>query len=267
GWVVLCFFFQAEDGIRDRNVTGVQTCALPICGEGLGHHALAVEQAREETLHLAARAQGLDAHGEPVDRHGQQEVHGDPRDHEAGGLRLERTRQQRGGRPAVLVRGAPRAARVHGGDKRGAARAISRTRCGASPRDGSSISKSLGRAMSARPMASICCSPPLSVPACWRRRSFRRGKRAKTRSTSCSIARRSRRANAPIRRLSPTLMKGKTWRPSGTIEMPRPTIRSGRRLSIRWPSNQISPEATGASPVTARSVVVLPAPLAPMIAI
>src|SRR5699024_11252276 len=24
------FFFQAEDAIRDRNVTGVQTCALPI---------------------------------------------------------------------------------------------------------------------------------------------------------------------------------------------------------------------------------------------
>src|SRR5207248_6487344 len=24
------FFFQAEDGIRDRTVTGVQTCALPI---------------------------------------------------------------------------------------------------------------------------------------------------------------------------------------------------------------------------------------------
>src|SRR5699024_11439953 len=24
------YFFQAEDGIRDRNVTGVQTCALPI---------------------------------------------------------------------------------------------------------------------------------------------------------------------------------------------------------------------------------------------
>src|SRR5215208_5308831 len=29
-----CFFFQAEDGIRDGHVTGVQTCALPIwnCG-------------------------------------------------------------------------------------------------------------------------------------------------------------------------------------------------------------------------------------------
>src|SRR5699024_11340904 len=30
GRVPLFFFFQAEDGIRDRNVTGVQTCALPI---------------------------------------------------------------------------------------------------------------------------------------------------------------------------------------------------------------------------------------------
>src|SRR5256886_11403566 len=27
----ICFFFQAEDGIRDLTVTGVQTCALPIC--------------------------------------------------------------------------------------------------------------------------------------------------------------------------------------------------------------------------------------------
>src|SRR3712207_8439727 len=29
------FFFQAEDGIRDIGVTGVQTCALPIYGRGL----------------------------------------------------------------------------------------------------------------------------------------------------------------------------------------------------------------------------------------
>src|SRR2546430_7605599 len=32
-WLFLlfsCFFFQAEDGIRDLTVTGVQTCALPI---------------------------------------------------------------------------------------------------------------------------------------------------------------------------------------------------------------------------------------------
>src|SRR5256886_13644956 len=30
----LLFFFQAEDGIRDLTVTGVQTCALPICRFG-----------------------------------------------------------------------------------------------------------------------------------------------------------------------------------------------------------------------------------------
>ena len=28
-FVIFIFFFQAEDGIRDRDVTGVQTCALP----------------------------------------------------------------------------------------------------------------------------------------------------------------------------------------------------------------------------------------------
>src|SRR5207249_8256940 len=35
-YISTCFwpsFFQAEDGTRGRNVTGVQTCALPICGE------------------------------------------------------------------------------------------------------------------------------------------------------------------------------------------------------------------------------------------
>src|SRR5437667_1596769 len=32
--LILCFFFfQAEDGIRDRDVTGVQTCALPILSD------------------------------------------------------------------------------------------------------------------------------------------------------------------------------------------------------------------------------------------
>src|SRR6266404_2902423 len=29
--MIYFFFFQAEDGIRDKLVTGVQTCALPIC--------------------------------------------------------------------------------------------------------------------------------------------------------------------------------------------------------------------------------------------
>src|SRR5687767_122067 len=34
----ITFFFQAEDGIRDKLVTGVQTCALPICSRCIGCH-------------------------------------------------------------------------------------------------------------------------------------------------------------------------------------------------------------------------------------
>src|SRR5256885_12027644 len=36
------FFFQAEDGIRDYKVTGVQTCALPICRHEAARHRLAL---------------------------------------------------------------------------------------------------------------------------------------------------------------------------------------------------------------------------------
>src|SRR5690349_23386240 len=37
------FFFQAEDGIRDLYVTGVQTCALPICQRFVENHGGAIE--------------------------------------------------------------------------------------------------------------------------------------------------------------------------------------------------------------------------------
>src|SRR5207302_7493787 len=38
------FFFQAEDGIRDFHVTGVQTCALPIWVVRQGLHGVGVEE-------------------------------------------------------------------------------------------------------------------------------------------------------------------------------------------------------------------------------
>src|SRR5258707_11944003 len=41
--VYLFFFFQAEDGIRDIGVTGVQTCALPIFAARAGVDPVAVE--------------------------------------------------------------------------------------------------------------------------------------------------------------------------------------------------------------------------------
>src|SRR5688572_21983719 len=37
-----CFFFQAEDGIRDLTVTGVQTCALPILNKKDGYRLLKI---------------------------------------------------------------------------------------------------------------------------------------------------------------------------------------------------------------------------------
>src|SRR2546430_8577585 len=46
------FFFLAEDGIRDLTVTGVQTCALPICRD-------AAEESPPGELHPANRAMFL----------------------------------------------------------------------------------------------------------------------------------------------------------------------------------------------------------------
>src|SRR5207302_6484757 len=53
------FFFQAEDGIRDFHVTGVQTCALPICGsQGDGKEP---KTAKEKQLQEAKTKGEVDA--------------------------------------------------------------------------------------------------------------------------------------------------------------------------------------------------------------
>src|SRR5258708_9768534 len=48
-YLLLFFFFQAEDGIRDDLVTGVQTCALPI----LNHRTVIVIAHRLSTIRRA----------------------------------------------------------------------------------------------------------------------------------------------------------------------------------------------------------------------
>ena len=58
------------------------------------------------------------------------------------------------------------------------------TTCGASPSEGSSSSRRRGRAISARPIASIICSPPDRLPADSAWRSARIGNRPKQRSRS-----------------------------------------------------------------------------------
>ena len=55
----MLFFFQAEDGIRDWSVTGVQTCALPIT-DVLGHLDVVVR-----ALALEVGARGLVEHVGP----------------------------------------------------------------------------------------------------------------------------------------------------------------------------------------------------------
>src|SRR5690606_17960682 len=47
--VCLIFFFQAEDGIRDFHVTGVQTCALPICKLKKGSKVEVTDKAGKKT--------------------------------------------------------------------------------------------------------------------------------------------------------------------------------------------------------------------------
>src|SRR6266536_4124291 len=49
-YYIFFFFFQAEDGIRDPLVTGVQTCALPIC-----HVVAALERERHRVDHRRRR--------------------------------------------------------------------------------------------------------------------------------------------------------------------------------------------------------------------
>ena len=67
----------------------------------------------------------------------------------------------------------------------------SSTAPGASPSVGSSIMSSLGRHISERAIASHCCSPPESVPACCLRRDFSRGNSSSISSMRSSDSRRA----------------------------------------------------------------------------
>src|SRR2546422_8537689 len=56
------FFFQAEDGIRDVAVTGVQTCALPISiHQSIDREVLVPQRAREAEIEVRVHVRDLDA--------------------------------------------------------------------------------------------------------------------------------------------------------------------------------------------------------------
>src|SRR3989441_12544478 len=67
------FFFQAEDGIRDKLVTGVQTCALPISYSSISRGTISASgeiprraSCLSQDLKVTSRGDGLD--GRKLDR-------------------------------------------------------------------------------------------------------------------------------------------------------------------------------------------------------
>ena len=122
-------------------------------------------------------------------------------------------------------------------------RPTSATSCGASPSDGSSISSTRGLPISARPIASICCSPPESEPATWACRSCSRGNNLKHAL--------DRPAGPPppfLRRCAATIRFSRTVsvrnmrRPCGTRQMPLRAMTSGAS-----PADRLAVEADRAA--------------------
>src|SRR5256885_2766668 len=104
---VFFFFFQAEDGIRDYKVTGVQTCALPICNHGRVHRLPRGGTRRRDPRRdwgFPARVSHHRALGSPFPSRGQ----------EPTGESVRRWRQRRSHRGHRRSRRDPRAAGAHG---------------------------------------------------------------------------------------------------------------------------------------------------------
>ena len=143
---------------------------------------------------------------------------------------------------------------------------ISSTSTGMMPSEGSSSRISIGLAIMARAIASICCSPPDIVVASWSRRSASRGKISAISSIS------SRLAAAFSRRRRPGRAAGSPA-PSGRARCAAPPARRpGRARSGCAPARSAAPARRSITaplrlsirPMIGFSVVVLPAPLRPI---
>ena len=139
------------------------------------------------------------------------------------------------------------------------------TNSGDRPSDGSSISSSFGSPIRPRPIDTIACSPPDSVPASWARRSCRRGNRSNTSSRRSRMTRRvvhqigAERADSP-RRVSLANMR----RPSGMQAMPAAITRCVAQAGdLLAGEADRAGRAAASGPEWRASACVLPAPLAP----
>ena len=135
---------------------------------------------------------------------------------------------------------------------------------GERPKDGSSSVKIWGEDIIARPIATICCSPPDIVRATWRRRSTSLGNSENMRSRLACSSPFARSGNAPRRRFSSTVRSPKIPRPSGTSAMPSSTICSAGKPFKLCPLSVTAPcTCPSQIPDTAFNSVDFPAPLAP----
>src|SRR5467141_304015 len=139
---------------------------------------------------------------------------------------------------------------------------ISSRTSGARPSVASSRISRCGLVTSARPMASICCSPPESWLPMLPARSASRGKNSST-FAGVQGSVRAERLPANATRFSRTVRLGKICRPSGTSAMPERAMRSGSSRSMRRPRKLIVPPLARVRPMIERTVVVLPMPLRP----
>src|SRR2546422_1765585 len=131
------FFFQAEDGIRDVAVTGVQTCALPIWLDlGLGHEGVPRGGRRGPAghAHLVARPRGPGRGQARPDRarSGRRQRRGERGDPDRASLRRPRHhhgRRRRQDRVRPIARGRARRELPDAGLRRGNAEVVRQAGC------------------------------------------------------------------------------------------------------------------------------------------
>ena len=138
------------------------------------------------------------------------------------------------------------------------------TTTGARPSDSSSMSSTLGRAMSAIPRATICCWPPDRSAAGVSSRSPRMGNNSSTSARAWATPSGSRRRVQPARsRFSPTVRPPNTPWPPGIWLTPSAAISLGGAWVMSRPSSTTAPRSASTTPLIAFSRVLLPAPLVP----